>query len=119
MLFRSRTNFNLIFTTSGRLSSSGKFNAQQIPRDDPIIKGCIKAPSGYKIVSQDLRTAEMYYAAVLSGDKNLQKVFTDGGDFHSSIAKMVFDLECPVDQVKKLYPDMRQSAKAISFGINL
>lgn len=114
---RIRTNFNLIFTTSGRLSSSGKFNAQQIPRDDPIIKGCIKAPQGYKIVSQDLRTAEMYYAAVLSGDKNLQKVFTDGGDFHSSIAKMVFDLPCPVDQVKKLYPDMRQSAKAISFGI--
>jgi len=114
---RIRTNFNLIFTTSGRLSSSGKFNAQQIPRDDPIIKGCIKAPSGYKIVSQDLRTAEMYYAAVLSGDKNLQKVFTDGGDFHSSIAKMVFDLPCEVEQVKKLYPDMRQSAKAISFGI--
>lgn len=50
---RIRTNFNLIFTTSGRLSSSGKFNAQQIPRDDPIIKGCIKAPVGYKIVSQD------------------------------------------------------------------
>lgn len=48
-----RTNFNLIFTTSGRLSSSGKFNAQQIPRDDSIIKACIKAPSGYKIVSQD------------------------------------------------------------------
>jgi len=114
---RIRTNFNLIFTTSGRLSSSGKFNAQQIPRDDPIIKGCIKAPAGYKIVSQDLRTAEMYYAAVLSGDKNLQKVFTDGGDFHSSIAKMVFDLPCEVEQVKKMYPDMRQSAKAISFGI--
>jgi DNA polymerase I-like protein with 3'-5' exonuclease and polymerase domains len=114
---RIRTNFNLIFTTSGRLSSSGKFNAQQIPRDDPIIKGCIKAPQGYKIVSQDLRTAEMYYAAVLSGDKNLQKVFTDGGDFHSSIAKMVFDLPCDVEQVKKIYPDMRQSAKAISFGI--
>ena len=114
---RIRTNFNLIFTTSGRLSSSGKFNAQQIPRDDPIIKGCIKAPAGYKIVSQDLRTAEMYYAAVLSQDKNLQKIFTDGGDFHSSIAKMVFDLPCEVEQVKKLYPDMRQSAKAISFGI--
>lgn len=50
---RIRTNFNLIFTTSGRLSSSGKFNAQQIPRDDPIIKGCIVAPEGYSIVSQD------------------------------------------------------------------
>jgi DNA polymerase I-like protein with 3'-5' exonuclease and polymerase domains len=116
---RIRTNFNLVFTTSGRLSSSGKFNAQQIPRDNPIIKGCIKAPSGYKIVSQDLQTAEMYYAAVLSGDKNLQKVFSSGGDFHSSIAKMVFSLPCEVEDVKKLYGAMRQSAKAISFGINL
>lgn len=114
---RIRTNFNLIFTTSGRLSSSGKFNAQQIPRDDPIIKGCISAPPGYSIVSQDLTTAEMYYAAVLSGDKNLQQVFTSGGDFHSTIAKMVFNLPCAVDDVKKLYPAMRQSAKAISFGI--
>lgn len=114
---RIRTNFNLIFTTSGRLSSSGKFNAQQIPRDDPIIKGCIKAPPGFKIVSQDLTTAEMYYAAVLSNDKNLQQVFSSGGDFHSTIAKMVFSLPCAVEDVKKLYPEMRQSAKAISFGI--
>lgn len=114
---RIRTNFNLIFTTSGRLSSSGKFNAQQIPRDDPIIKGCIAAPAGYKIVSQDLATAEMYFAAVLSGDKNLQEVFKSGGDFHSAIAKMVFELPCAVEDVKKLYPAMRQSAKAISFGI--
>jgi DNA polymerase I-like protein with 3'-5' exonuclease and polymerase domains len=114
---RIRTNFNLIFTTSGRLSSSGKFNAQQIPRDDPIIKGCIEAPAGYKIVSQDLTTAEMYYAAVLSGDKNLQEVFSSGGDFHSTIAKMVFSLPCAVEDVKRLFGSMRQSAKAISFGI--
>lgn len=111
---RIRTNFNLIFTTSGRLSSSGKFNAQQLPRDNSIIKACICAPEGYKIVSQDLSTAEMYFAAVLSGDKNLQKVFSSGGDFHSTIAKMVFDLPCEVEDVKRLYPAMRQSAKAIN-----
>ena len=96
---RIRTNFNLIFTTSGRLSSSGKFNAQQIPRDNPIIKGCIKAPPGYKIVSQDLATAEMYYAAVLSGDKALQSVFSTKGDFHSNIAKMIFNLDCPATEL--------------------
>jgi DNA polymerase I-like protein with 3'-5' exonuclease and polymerase domains len=114
---RIRTNFNLTFTTSGRLSSSGKFNAQQIPRDDPIIKGCIVAPAGYKIVSQDLTTAEMFYAAVLSKDKALQSVFSQGGDFHSTIARMVFNLPCPVEDVKKLFPLDRQAAKAVSFGI--
>lgn len=114
---RIRTNFNMTFTTSGRLSSSGKFNAQQIPREDPIIKGCIKAPKGYKIISQDLATAEVYCAAVLSGDKALQKVFIMGGDFHSTIAKMVFNLPCAVEDVKKLYPLDRQAAKAVTFGI--
>lgn len=110
---RIRTNFNHTFTTSGRLSSSGKFNAQQIPRDDPIIKGCIYAPPNHKIVSQDLTTAEMYFAAVLSGDKALQSVFSKGGDFHSTIAKMVFNLACPVEDVKKLFPLDRQAAKAV------
>jgi DNA polymerase I-like protein with 3'-5' exonuclease and polymerase domains len=114
---RIRTNFNLTFTTSGRLSSSGKFNAQQIPRDDPIIKGCIKAPKGYKIVSQDLATAEVYYAAVLAKDVAMQKVFSGGGDLHSSIAKMVFQLPCAVEDVKKLHALDRQAAKAITFGI--
>lgn len=111
---RIRTGFNLIFTTSGRLSSSGKFNAQQIPRDDPIIKGCIVAREGYKIVSQDLATAEMFYAAVLSKDKNLMKVFQQKEDFHSSVAKMVFNLPCEIKDVKKLYPLDRQAAKAVN-----
>lgn len=114
---RIRTNFNLTFTTSGRLSSSGKFNAQQIPRDDPIIKGCIKAPAGYKIVSQDLATAEVYYASVLAKDVAMQEIFRSGGDLHSSIAKMVFKLDCLVEEVKKLYPLDRQASKAVTFGI--
>ena len=114
---RIRTNFNIVFTTSGRLSSSGKFNAQQIPRDDSLIKACIQAPPGYSIVSQDLRTAEVYYAAVLSKDKNLQDVFKLGGDLHSTIAKMVFNLDCDASEVKRLYPELRQAAKAITFGI--
>ncbi len=112
-----RTNFNLIFTTSGRLSSSGLFNAQQIPRDDPIIKGCIKAREGWKLISQDLSTAEVYYAAVLSGDKKMQGIFKAGGDFHSATAKLVFNLDCAVEDVKKLYGHLRQAAKCITFGI--
>lgn len=50
---RLRTGFNLTSTTSGRLSSSGKLNMQQLPRDNKIVKACIKARPGYKIVSQD------------------------------------------------------------------
>jgi DNA polymerase I-like protein with 3'-5' exonuclease and polymerase domains len=114
---RLRTNFNLHGTTSGRLSSSGKINIQQLPRDNPAVKGCIAAREGYKIVSMDLKTAEVYVAAVLSGDTKLQEVFKTGGDFHSSIAKLVFKLPCEVDQVSKLYKLERQAAKAVTFGI--
>ena len=114
---RLRTGFNLHGTTSGRLSSSGKMNMQQIPRDNPIVKGCIKAKPGNKIVAMDLTTAEVYVAAVLAKDKNLQKVFQDGGNFHSQIAKLVFGLPGDVDDITTNYSTERQAAKAVTFGI--
>jgi len=114
---RLRTGFNLHGTTSGRLSSSGKMNMQQIPRDNPIVKGCIKASPNHKIVAMDLTTAEVYCAAVLANDKALMQVFQDGGNFHSNIAKLVFNLPCEVDEVAELYGTQRQMAKAVTFGI--
>jgi len=114
---RLRTGFNLHGTTSGRLSSSGKMNMQQIPRDNPIVKGCIKATKGNKIVAMDLTTAEVYCAAVLANDKALMEVFQSGGNFHSNIAKLVFNLPCEVDEVAELYGTQRQMAKAVTFGI--
>lgn len=72
---RVRTGFNLTTTTSGRLSSSGNFNVQQLPRDDAMIKGCVEAPEGYKVVAMDMVTAEVWIAAKLSEDKALQQIF--------------------------------------------
>jgi len=112
-----RTGFNLHGTTSGRLSSSGKLNMQQLPRDNPIVKGCIKASPGHKIVAMDLTTAEVYVAAVLADDKALMDVFRSGGNFHSTIAKTVFRLPCPVEEVAEHYSVQRQAAKAVTFGI--
>ena len=114
---RLRTGFNLHGTTSGRLSSSGKLNMQQLPRDNPTVKGCIKAREGYKIVAMDLTTAEVYVAAVLANDQALMDVFRSGGNFHSTVAHKVFKLSCPVEDVATLYPMQRQAAKAVTFGI--
>ena len=114
---RLRTGFNLHGTTSGRLSSSGKLNMQQLPRDNPTVKGCIKASEGHKIVAMDLTTAEVYVAAVLAKDTALMDVFKSGGNFHSTIAHKVFRLPCKVEEVVDLYPDRRQAAKAVTFGI--
>ena len=114
---RLRTGFNLHGTTSGRLSSSGKLNMQQLPRDNPAVKGCIKAAAGSKIVAMDLTTAEVYVAAKLAEDEALMDVFRSGGNFHSTIAHKVFRLPCAVEDVAELYSDRRQAAKAVTFGI--
>jgi DNA polymerase I-like protein with 3'-5' exonuclease and polymerase domains len=114
---RLRSGFNIHGTTSGRLSSSGNLNYQNIPRDNKDIKKLFKARPGYKIIQCDLGTAEVYYAAMLSGDQFLQKAFIDKLDFHSYVAKQMFNLDCSVDEVKKIYPAQRQYAKAITFGI--
>jgi len=115
---RLRAGFHLHTVTSGRLSSSGKLNMQQLPRDDKTVKRCIRAKKDWVIFSQDLQTAEMYYAGALSKDQNLGKVFkSKTGDFHSSIAKMTFNIACAVKDIKEKFPDLRQASKAISFGI--
>jgi len=114
---RLRSGFNIHGTTSGRLSSSGNLNYQNIPRDNKDIKKIFAARPGYKIVQCDLGTAEVYYAAILSGDSFLQKAFIEKLDFHSYVAKQMFKLDCEVKEVKSQYPAQRQYAKAITFGI--
>ncbi len=114
---RLRSGFNIHGTTSGRLSSSGNLNYQNIPRDNKDIKKLFKARPGYRIIQCDLGTAEVYYAAMLSGDQFLMQAFIDKLDFHSYVAKQMFNLPVEVDKVKSVYPNERQYAKAITFGI--
>jgi len=112
---RIRTGFNLTSTTSGRLSSSGKLNMQQLPRDNSAVKGCIKAQPGYKILQQDLSTAEVYVASVLSKDKALQNVFKSGGDLHSTVAKMVFQLPHDTADISVYAKKRKTSCKSYYF----
>jgi len=114
---RLRTNFNLQTTTSGRLSSSGTLNMQQLPRKNKAPKRCIKARDGWKIVSGDLGTAEMYIVSVLSGDPILQSIFRNGEDYHSMIAKYKYDLPYTDKEIKEFHSELRQSAKTVSFEI--
>ena len=115
--YRLRSSFNVHGTTSGRLSSSGTLNYQNIPRDNKDIKKLFRAREGFQIVQCDLKTAEVYYAAALSKDSFLQRAFIENLDFHSYVAKQIFNLSCRIDEVKTAYPDQRQYAKAITFGI--
>lgn len=115
---RLRSSFNIIGTAAGRLSSSGVLNYQNLPRDkDSGIKKFFKAAPGYKIVQADLGTAEVYVAAALAEDSFLQRAFVEELDFHSYVAHSMFKLPCEIEEVKNLYAEQRQNAKAITFGI--
>ena len=123
---RLRTGFSLHTTTSGRLSSSGTLNLQQLPsRGSSLIKGCIKARPGYKIVAVDLSTAEIYITAVLCGDPLMQSVFINmhddpenAVDYHSQTAWEIFVKDkCTPKQVKSLFPEWRSASKAIVFSV--
>jgi DNA polymerase I-like protein with 3'-5' exonuclease and polymerase domains len=114
---RLRSGFNIHGTTSGRLSSSGVLNYQNIPRDNKDIKKLFKARPGFVIVQGDLATAEVYVAGVLANDSFIQRAFIEKLDFHSYVAKQIFNLPCEVHEVKTKFPDKRQHAKAITFGI--
>lgn len=113
-----RTNFNITGTTSGRLSSSGTINFQNIPSRDKIIKTLfIPRFNGWKIYQQDLVTAEVWVAALESGDMFLQNAFTSKMDFHGYTAKHIFNLKCEPNEVKAKFPNERQIAKTIVFAI--
>ena len=114
---RLRSSFNIHGTTSGRLSSSGTLNYQNIPRDNKDIKKLFRARENFKIIQCDLKTAEVYYAAALRYDKFLQRAFIENLDFHSYVAKQIFNLPGSINNIKNKYPNQRQYAKAITFGI--
>ena len=122
-----RCGFNQHVTTSGRLSSSGFINLQNLPARGvygSAVKGSIVAPKGWKILAADLSSAEVYYAGLVSGDEGLCDVFRKihedpivNSDPHSLIAFETFPVKATApNQVKKLDPIWRQASKAIQFS---
>lgn len=101
-------------TTTGRFSSNNP-NMQNIPASDILGKEVRKAfisEKGYSLVSYDYSQVELRAAAILSQDKKLIQLFSEGGDIHSGVASSVFGV--PANEVTK---DMRRKAKVINFGI--
>jgi len=94
-----------------------KFNFQNLPARDHTIKDLFKARDGYRIINGDLGTAEVFVAGALSNDQFILDIFRAGNDIHSTMAKAGRKLKCPVEDVKKLYPEVRQASKAITFGV--
>ena len=122
-----RCGFSQHTTTSGRLSSSGFINLQNLPARGlygSAVKGCVVAKDGWKLLGFDLSAAEVYYAGVVSGDEGLCNIFRKitedserNPDPHSLIAFETFPVKSTApNQIKKLDPIWRQASKAIQFS---
>lgn len=89
---------------TGRISMSEP-NMQQIPSHGTLankIRASFVAPSGYKIVSGDYSGMELRIIAEFSQDPVWLKVFRDGGDLHSELCALTFNI--PLSDVKSSFP---------------
>ena len=99
---------------TGRLSSDNP-NLQNIPvrteNGRKLRKGFVPSP-GRTLLSADYSQVELRLLAHFAQDKNMLDAFKNDRDIHRQTAAEVFDT--PLDEVTK---DMRNSAKAINFGL--
>ena len=119
--------YNIIGTTSGRLSSSDP-NLQQVPKTsvDPNIKNQLIAQPGKLYLVSDFSQAELRFMAHLAKDKTYLDAFNSGNDPHLAIAAQKYGV--PYDEAYKIYHDedhpdhkvwkvRRKQAKQIAFGL--
>jgi DNA polymerase-1 len=116
---RVHARYNIAAARTGRFSSSGP-NLQQIPRDRDFfgerlsVRQSFVAGRGRRLVSLDYSGIELRVLALLSGDEQLLHDMIDG-DVHlemgSYMAGRRLDKKITADK------EIRQSAKAVSFGI--
>lgn len=106
---RLHTRFRQMVST-GRMSSSNP-NLQNIPKKQRF-RSCFVAKPGYKLITADMSGAELRILGNLSEDPVFMECFVKGIDLHSRSASEVF--KTPIDEVGH---DMRNSCKALSFGL--
>jgi len=108
------SNFNMVNTYTGRLSSSNP-NVQQIPRNSDGINlrdlFISRYPNGY-ILELDFKQLEWRVAATLCGDETMIREINEGVDAHKANAALAFNIK-----ESEVTPEQRQSAKTVSFGL--
>lgn len=118
---RIHTSYSVTAATTGR-SSSRKPNMQNNPKRSKQaarIRRLIIARPGYLLLAADEEQSELRWAAQLSGDPEMIRIFTTGADIHVATA---MDLgHFTWSQWKNFSPEQidfeRRKAKAVNFGL--
>lgn len=139
---RIHTEFRQIGTVTGRMASGSKkpnkdlaklkglrsdlvtyCNMQNLPskgEEGKLARACFTAQEGNTFVSCDYSAEESRVQADVWNEKSLLDSFANGIDTHNLYAKMCFPKELKdvdVKDVKKVRPDLRQTAKSAEFAV--
>lgn len=118
-----RPGFNACIARTGRLSSSGAINIQQIPSKLGDIRTMFTAGEDRVFVGVDYSREEVAVCAAVCGDIGLLNSFRDGTDIYSHVASLAYNV--PYEDCCEFYPDgstnhegktRRSSAKAVVLG---
>lgn len=113
---RLHPNFNCTNTITGRLSSSGALNIQQVD-SSARVRSLFVAKPGHKLVIGDLAQIEPRLAAHYSKDPVLMEMFKKEEDLYGTIACQILGADCAPNEVKDRYPDKRKIAKVIGLSV--
>lgn len=111
---RIHTTFLQTETRTGRLSSIEP-NLQNIPVRTALgsrLREFFVAGEGKTLVDADYSQIELRVLAHVANDKAMIEAFNSGADIHTATAARIHKL--PTDMIT---PEVRQSAKAVNFGI--
>ena len=106
---RLHASFNLTGTVTGRRSCSNP-NLQQVPRDR-LVRSVIGAPPGWVFLEVDYSQLEVRLAAWIFGERNMLRIFEEGGDIYREAAARVLG-----KQPEEVTGDERQAAKVQVLG---
>lgn len=131
---RLRCSFNITGTETYRLSSSQNafgsgLNLQNIPsgnedEDDPDvlelpnIRKLFLPDPGKTIFEIDLQSADFYTVVWEADDDEFRAALAAGVDMHCLNAKNLFNLSCPLGDIKRLHYGKRQLAKVWCHATN-
>ena len=106
--------FNVL-ARSGRTSSFGQINAQNLPKSDDV-RACFVPGAGFEFIDADYATIELSTLAQacmtqFGLDSKMAAAINAGEDLHKLVAARMLGI--PIDQVTKA---QRQKAKPVNFG---
>ena len=124
--------YSLTYTSSGR-TGARKPSIQNFPKRSKaagLIRRLIVAPDGKKLLETDHSMAELRWTAEVANEPRMKEIFRKGGDIHmftgANLAGSPLTIASKKDMVQQLYDllvndeeikGMRQSAKAVNFGL--